>query len=207
MKKKVGRVVLIHGVRTGRKNRNMHKLAAAFRAAGFCVVIPRYGFLPALFAGVFKWLDKRIAEAMTAFIQEDDILLGHSNGATLVYLISQETPLRGAILVNAALENDVIPNARFIHVYFNAGDVVTKLASIFPFHPWGGMGWTGYVGGKKNVTNVDQGNPPTMLEGRTLNLPRLDGHSDVFRPQHVRPWGRFMAELALQDLLRTKDRS
>lgn len=204
MKKKYGRVVLIHGIRVSRKNRNMHKLAAAFRAAGFCVVIPRYGYLPAFLVGVFAWLDRRIANSISAFIQENDILLGHSNGATLVYLISQDTPLKGAILLNAALENNMIPNANFVHVYFNAGDVVTKLSAILPFHPWGGMGWTGYIGREKHVTNIDQGNPPTMLAGRTLNLPRLNGHSDVFRAQHVRPWAKFMAELCLQDVLRNK---
>lgn len=207
MKKKHGRIVLIHGVRVNRKNRNMHKLATAFRAAGFCVVIPRYGFLPAFLVGLFNWLDRRIADSMSAFIQKDDILLGHSNGATLIYMIAQKTPIKGAILLNAALENNVIPNASFVHVYFNAGDVVTKLSAILPFHPWGGMGWTGYTGEAEHVTNIDQGNPPTMLAGRTLNLPRLNGHSNIFRPEHVRPWARFMAELCLQEVLHSRSKS
>lgn len=194
-KKKLGRVVLIHGVRVRKKNRNIHKLAAAFRAAGFCVVIPRYGYLPALLVGLFQWLDRRIADSMSAFIEDDDILLGHSNGGSLVYLISQERIIKGAILVNAALESDIIPNAKFVHVYYNTGDIVTRLSAFLPFHVWGSMGSIGYTGNDPRVISMDQGNPPA-------GLPPLKGHSDIFRLEHVRPWSRYMAELCAQEVLK-----
>lgn len=172
----------------------MCRLAPAFRAAGFVVIIPTYGFLPALLLGLIPWLDDRIAEALSGFIEEEDILVGHSNGGTLTYLISQRKQIRGAVLLNAALETDKLPEAQFIHIYFNAGDIVTKLSSILPFHVWGGMGGLGYTGQDKRVKNIDQGNPP---EG----LPVLDGHSDVFTVGKCRRWARYMAELCLQEVL------
>lgn len=194
--KKHGRVVLIHGVRFKKSDRdNLRRLATGFRATGFCVVLPTYGYLPALVVGLFQWLDRRIAESMAGFIQEDDILLGHSNGGTLVYLISKRQKIKGAVLLNAALDSTCIPEAKFIHVYYNAGDIVTKISNMIPFHPWGDMGGVGYTGDDPRVVNVDQGNPP---EG----LPALNGHSDVFKKGKVRQWARFMAELCLKEVLK-----
>lgn len=194
-----GRVVLIHGARFTKADRdNLRKLAVGFRAVGFCVTLPTYGYLPALLIGLFQWLDRRIAESMSGFIRPDDILLGHSNGGTLVYLISQRVKVRGAILVNPALDSSRLPNADFIHVYYNAGDILSKLSGLVPFHPWGDMGGYGYSGRDARVTNIDQGNPPA-------GLPRLNGHSDVFTHGKVRAWARFMAELCLKEVCKSAD--
>jgi pimeloyl-ACP methyl ester carboxylesterase len=191
-----GRVILIHGAEFRKKSRgNMRRLAPSFRAAGFCTIIPTYGFLPALLLGIFPWLDRRIAEALSGFIQPDDILVGHSNGATLSYLISKRmgAGVRGALLINAALESDKVPNAHFVHVYYNSGDIVTKISELLPFHIWGGMGGLGYEGLDSRVRNFDQSNTP--------GLPKLDGHSDVFSVGKCRAWARFMAESCLREVL------
>lgn len=194
---KHGRVVLIHGARFKKADKdNLRKLARAFRATGFTVVLPTYGYLPALLIGLIQWLDRRIAESMAAFIREDDILLGHSNGGTLVYLISNHVKVRGAILVNPALDSSRIPNADFVHVYYNQGDILTRISALFPFHPWGDMGGVGYTGADPRVTNFDQANTP--------GLPALNGHSDVFKQGNARPWARFMAEQCLQALCKLK---
>lgn len=193
-KRYYGRVVLIHGAEYRKKSRSkMCRLAPAFRAAGFRTVIPTYGFLPALLLGLIPWLDDRIAESLSGFIEPEDILVGHSNGATLSYLISKRIAVKGTVLINAALESDKLPNARFVHVYFNAGDIVTKLSAIIPFHPWGNMGGVGYQGDDPRVKNFDQGNTP--------GLPKLDGHSDVFNVGKCLKWARYMAECVLQDVL------
>jgi pimeloyl-ACP methyl ester carboxylesterase len=189
-----GRVILIHGAEFRKKSRgNMRRLAPSFRAAGFCTIIPTYGFLPALLLGIFPWLDERIAESLSGFIRPEDILVGHSNGATLSYLISKRVPVLGAVLINAALEADLIPNAKFVHVYYNAGDIVTKISEWLPFHIWGDMGGKGFKGVDERVVNVDQSNTP--------GLPVLDGHSDVFSVGKCRAWARFMAESCLQEVL------
>lgn len=192
-KKHLARVVFIHGVRFSGKDRNMHRLAIAFREAGFCVVIPQYGYIPAVLIGLFSWLDYRIAQSMSGFIQEDDILVGHSNGATLAYMISKIRKVRGTVLVNAALETNELPTADFVHIYFNRGDCVAQWSAIIPFHPWGAMGGLGYEGpDKPGVLNVDCSNPPAP------HLPRLNGHSDIFTPGKIRAWSRHMASLVIQ---------
>lgn len=192
-KKHLARVVFIHGVRFSGNDRSMHRLAASFREAGFCVVIPKYGYIPAFLIGIFSWLDYRIAQSMSGFIQEDDILVGHSNGGTLAYMISKMKKVRGVVLVNPALETYDIPDAEFVHIYFNRGDCVAQWSAIIPFHPWGAMGGLGYEGPKQShVLNVDCSNPPEP------HLPRLNGHSDVFTPGKVRSWSRYMASLVMQ---------
>lgn len=195
-KKYHGRVVMIHGAMFSAKARtNLRRFAPAFRSCGFCTVIPTYGYLPALLVGLFPWLDERIAETLSGFIEPSDILVGHSNGATLSYLISKRVKIRGAVLINAALESDAVPVASFVHVYFNKGDVVTKLSSVLPFHIWGSMGGRGYTGpNNSSVHNIDQGHPPA-------GLPPLNGHSDVFSVGKCRQWARFMAEFVLQEVL------
>ena len=193
-----GRVVLLHGAEYRKRDRgtNMRRLAPSFRAAGFCVIIPTYGLVPALLLGLLPWLDARIAEAMSGFIDSDDILVGHSNGATLAYLISKRLKVRGAVLVNAALNSNKCPDAGFIHVYYNAGDIITKLSQWIPFHPWGSMGGIGYTGPYSGrLRNINQGKPPEPW------LPALNGHSAVFQIRNTRPWARYMAESCLQDVL------
>lgn len=194
-----GRVVLIHGASYRIKHRtsNMRLLAPSFRSAGFCIVIPTYGFLPALLLGLIPWLDARIAETMAAFISPHDILVGHSNGATLAYLVSKRIKVRGAILINPALDTYRVPAAGFTHVYYNAGDIVTKLSQWLPCHPWGAMGGRGYLGDDLRVTNINQAHPPE-------SLPRLWGHSDIFSVGKCRKWARFMAESCLREVLALK---
>lgn len=190
-KESLGRIVMIHGVNTRKENNSLYLLAPAFRDAGFEVIIPQYGFVSAFLAGIFQWIDNRIADSMSAFIQPGDILLGHSNGATLTYLISKKIPLRGAILVNAALEIDLLPNAGFIHVYYNKKDWVVILAGLLPFHAWGPMGQQGYQGpADPRVTNIDQFNPPHA------GLPPISGHNGLFKPENVVAWSKFMARVA-----------
>ena len=189
--KHLGRIILIHGVKAKKSNRaKLRRLAPAFRRAGFCVITPSYGFIPAFMVGIFQWIDNRIADNMTAFIREDDILLGHSNGATLAYLIAKKRHVRGVILLNAALEPDKVPNADWVHVYYNNGDYVAWLSKLIPFHPWGPMGHEGYSGTDSRVLNIDQANPPD------ITLPRLNGHSAIFEVRKTRPWAEYMAKLA-----------
>lgn len=202
-KKYYGRVILIHGAMFNRRSRvNLRRLAPAFRACGFCTIIPTYGYLPALLLGLVPWLDDRIADVLSGFIEPNDVLLGHSNGGTLTYLVSKRKPVRGAVLLNAALESDFVPEAKFVHVYYNHGDIVAKLSELLPCHPWGAMGGEGYQGADARVTkNIDQANPPDPT------LPPLYGHSDVFNVGKCRMWARFMAESVLQDVLAICNRS
>lgn len=192
-KTSLGRVVLIHGVRTRRNNQNLHRLAAAFRELGFCVTIPRYGYLPAFVAAFLPFMHNYIASSMSNFIEDDDIVLGHSNGATLTYLISQKHQLRGAILLNPALDCEKAPEAGFVHVYHTDGDCVVTWSALVPFHPWGAMGAVGYTGTDPRVTNIDMANPP-------IGLPAINGHSEIFRQRNMRPWSKYIAALCKREV-------
>lgn len=188
-----GRVVLIHGVKFRKKDKdNLRRLALGFRAAGFCVSMPSYGYVHPVIAGLFQWIDRRIADTMAGFIRPDDILVGHSNGATLVYLISQIVKPRGAVLINPALDSSRLPDSGFVHIYHNEDDWLVKLSAIFPWHPWGNMGSEGYTGTDPRATNFDQSNTPGM--------PVLHGHSSVFERGNIRPWSRFMADRCVEEL-------
>lgn len=184
--KNLGRVVLLHGIKTPRKNRNLHRLAKAFRLEGFSAVIPYYGYVPAVIAGMFGWFDHQLATTLSSFIQDDDILVGYSNGATIVHMISNRAKIRGAVLINAALDPYVVPNADFVHVYHNEGDWVTGLAGMVPFHLWGEMGQIGYQGDDDRVINFNQARPP---EG----LPALLGHTAIMDYYNIRPWSKYIA--------------
>lgn len=188
-----GRVVIIHGVQFRQKDKdNLRRLATGFRAAGFCVTIPSYGYLHPVVAGLIVRIDKRIADTMAGFISEDDILVGHSNGCTLIHFIAQSKKVKGAVLINPALDRNIVVNAGFVHVYHNAGDWLTRLSAFVPNHPWGCMGAAGYTGHNARVTNFDQ--------QRTPGMPALDGHSAVFERGNIRPWSRFMADRCVEEL-------
>lgn len=188
-----GRVVIIHGVKFRKKDKdNLRRLAAGFRAAGFCVVLPSYGYLHPVLAGLILRIDKRIAQTMAGFIREDDILVGHSNGGTLCHLIAQIVKVRGIVLINPALDTRLVPHAGFVHVYYNRGDWLTYISAAIPCHPWGAMGNMGYFGHDHRVTNFDQ--------ERTPGMPSLHGHSAVFEKGNIRPWSRYMADRCVEEL-------
>ncbi len=194
--KKLGRVILIHGIQGEGKEQYLTRLAQYFSAAGFDVVIPKYGTLDLLGVSISSWANKRIAEALGSFVQPSDILLGHSNGGTISYMIAEKMRVRGCILVNAALDSDKIPNADFTHVYFNSGDWVVRASSLVPLNNWGSMGATGYLGRPNPViTNIDCGNPPYD------DLPHLNGHSAIFKGDNLKPWALYMAQMAKLEIL------
>lgn len=190
------RVIMIHGVKYTEKSKaNFLQLVPAFDDAGFNVITPKYGFIPAFVIGFFQWVDNRLADSMASFIKPDDIILGYSNGGTLAYIISQKVKVRGIILINPALDSSLAPNADFVHVYYNDGDLVTWASSFIPFHLWGDMGKVGYKGKwNKCIMNIDEGHPPED------DLPALDGHKDLFQPKNIGPWSKYMVKQLLISL-------
>lgn len=189
------RIVIIHGVQFREKDKNnLRRLARAFVSHGYEVLLPSYGFVPAVIAGLFGWVDRRIADSMSSFIHEDDILIGHSNGCTLTYLITKHIKVRGTVLLNPALEPDLVPNADFTHVYYTPTDWVTQLSAMVPFNIWGDMGAKGYIGGDPRVRNINESEPPLPT------LPPLHSHSAILDPANVRPWACYISSQVLGEL-------
>lgn len=189
--KKLGRVILIHGIQGEGPEMYLTRLANYFQEMGFEVVIPRYGTLDLLGVSISAWANERIAASLGSFVQPSDILLGHSNGGTICYMIAKTMRVRGCILINPALDSERIPNAEFTHVYYNSADWVVRASAFVPFNNWGAMGSLGYTGGPRpDITNIDCGNPPYD------DLPRLSGHSAIFKGPNLAPWARYMARMA-----------
>jgi hypothetical protein len=194
--KPLGRVIMIHGLRGEEPERNISKLALSFRKEGFSVCIPHYGTYDLLGLSISRWTNPRIAASLGSFVTRDDILLGHSNGATIANMITEQQRVRGCIFVNAALDVEEIPNADFTHVYYNSGDLVTRFSSLIPFTQWGAMGNRGYCGPPHpSILNIDCGNPPYD------ELPSVNGHSDLFHNGNLTPWARYMASLARLEII------
>lgn len=193
---KLGRVIMIHGIRGEEPEKYISKLALYFRKAGFSVCIPHYGTYDLFGLSISRWTNPRIARSLGSFVDRDDILLGHSNGATIASMITDYQRVRGCILINAALDIEEVPNSDFTHVYYNSGDLVTRLSSFIPFTQWGAMGTHGYLGPPHpSILNIDCGNPPYE------ELPPIDGHSTIFRNGNLAPWARYMASLARLEVI------
>lgn len=193
---KLGRVILIHGIQGEGPELYLTRLAQYFQAAGFTVVIPRYGTLDLLGVSISSWANKRIADSLGSFVEPEDILLGHSNGGTISYMIAEKKRVRGCILINAALDSNRVPNAEFTHVYYNKSDWVVRASALVPFNYWGAMGSIGYTGTPRpDVTNIDCGSPPYD------DLPPLSGHSAIFKGNNLEPWARYMAQMAKLEIV------
>lgn len=195
-KEPIGRVVMLHGIKGTEPDKNIGKMAPAFRQCGFSVALPHYDSFNLWDMLTSKFIDSKLASILSTFIQPTDILLGHSNGAALAYLISKKVHVQGCILINAALDTTKVPDARFTHVYYNGGDMVCSLSSLLPFSPWGAMGNQGYTGRPRHdLLNIDCGDPP-------YDLPPLSGHNAILEDGVTASWARYAADLARTEVER-----
>ena len=152
---------------------------------------PDYGYILGLQT---KFANPIIVGVLSPYIQDGDILIGHSNGAALCYELARSTGKKvGLCLINAALNAyvPIPPNVVFMDTYFNPGDDITEVARIaaaLAISPvdvlWGEMGHTGYEGKDSRGAALNCGAYPQM--------PIISGHSDIFTPDHISPWGPFI---------------
>jgi pimeloyl-ACP methyl ester carboxylesterase len=169
---------LIHGIHT-EPTSPVKGLVPYLVAAGWKVRYPEYGYELALET---KVINQMISGTIAAYVEPDDILVGHSNGCALAFAIMQTgIKVAGAVFINGALESDFVRPAGcpWIDVYFNQGDEITRAAQlgeelgiVTPI--WGELGHTGYVGKDPMVSSIDC--------YRTPDMPVVDGHSDFFTP-------------------------
>ena len=180
---------LLHGIHTPTGDPTVERLIPFLTGV---VRYPDYGYI----LGVETRLaNPIITGVLSPYIEDGDILVGHSNGGALSYELARNTGKRvGLVLINAALNQyvPIPPNVTFVHVYFNAGDDITEVARIaaaLAISPvdvvWGEMGHAGYEGIDKRVVNFDC--------GKLAGLPVISGHSDIFTPDHVAQWGPYIA--------------
>ncbi|MCK5020027.1 MAG: hypothetical protein KAS32_23440 [Candidatus Peribacteraceae bacterium] len=113
------------------------------------------GLLSALF-----WNKKR-AKKLKRITQPDDILIGHSNGCTIIArAIEQGLNNQHIIFIHPALDKGWTPPKSFtgtIYVYHSENDMATELASWIPLVMWGDMGGGGATSGHPAFVNYDGG--------------------------------------------------
>jgi hypothetical protein len=114
-----------------------------------------YGWL-----GLFgvRFLNWRLGKALSGMIQNQDILVGHSNGCAVIYnaVMRSQHGCVLAFFVAPALDSDVeFPPEKFrrVVVLHSKHDIPVRLSKYLPFHTWGEMG--AYGAKHPNVKNID----------------------------------------------------
>ena len=151
---------------------------------------PDYGWIEELET---RRLNPLIAGCLLPYVQEGDVLIGHSNGAAIAYELAQRgAPVAGLVLINGALERNIVRPAQvgWIDVYYNPGDDITVAAELgarlgLVDTVWGEMGHAGYYGDDAFIANIDC--------SANRNMPVVSGHSAFFLPANVAAWGPFLA--------------
>lgn len=170
-----GRVVLVHGIRSNGV-RNIHRLDPHLRGLGYEVV---RADLPIRRAIMVRWRWQHDAELLTGIVADGDVVVGHSYGGALAYLVAQRRALRAAYLFNPALDRDVdlsrmvgSPPTWCIH---SRGDDVVWWSGLIPGHIFGRAGHSGLLD-LPAERNVEIGG----------------GHSDAFVGRGAERWADFI---------------
>ena len=187
----------IHGIHVNDPYQSVGTLEPYFNMKGFGTKVHNYGYA---WATGTRFSNPKRAKILGSFVNPNDIIVGHSNGATLAWMIANQQPIRGIVLINPALDDDAKfdKQLEFIDVYYNHTDSAVPWASLLQFnHPWGDMGHEGYTGMDNRVTNID------CCNGYGAMLPCVDGHSAIFHGQNLEPWANFMVNRCVDHLSRT----
>lgn len=174
------KVHLIHGIHTSQPGGTVAKLKPFFEGAGYEVVVHNYGYAHALTA---RFINPFRAIWLATKIEDGDVVVGHSNGCTLAWMISNKYRNNlGLVYINPALDDDAESyNSKWVNVYFNKGDEVVHWSKLLFAHPWGEMGRVGYTGLENDeVLNVDCG---------VTGAWAVHGHSDLFSDYNIVYWG------------------
>lgn len=196
------RVHLIHGIHSERGGATA-LLRPYFEREGFDVAVYDYGWATGIFS---RFRNGSRARTIARQVGPDDILVGHSNGGTLAYMVQDMVPVAGLVLIHPALDEDLsFPRARWVDVYHGDKDHVVELSEAMGFfdlfpHLYGRLGRVGYQGKDAHVVSIDDekltANLARMDEGELRRLPPVTGHSEMFEPAHLGAWGAFYARRA-----------
>ena len=194
------KIHLIHGIHTKEGDSHIAQLIPYVEhATGLSVTYHSYGYALAITTGM---LNPSRINKISREVSDGDICIGHSNGCAIIYGIMKKRNLRGAVLINPALEQDItFPNSllKWVHVYFNKDDEAVPLTEVPPFswflfdHSWGDMGKYGYWGKQDpRVQNIDCGTFSSTFP--------VKGHSDIFSLRNIRFWGTFIGQRIKHEL-------
>lgn len=203
---------LIHGIRS--ENGGAPALLKDyFDDEGFRVKVYDYGYARGILS---RFQNGRRAAEIARQVKPEDIVVGHSNGGTLAWMIQDIVPVCGLVLIHPALDEDKrFPRAQWVDVYHNEDDAVCEASEmlgfwdIFPHH-YGRMGRIGYRGKDRHVASIDDGKLTidlAQIQGVRLPPVKDDKHSGMFAHTHLEPWGRFYALRARLNCERAAERA
>ena len=168
---------LIHGIKTRDANRSSISFLK-YALKGFTVKVLSYGYIPVLLAPITSVINWFVVRRFVKQLTPGNVLIGHSNGCTIAYKISNKLYTKGLVLINPALDADVKfdPFISFIHIYWSRNDKVTWLSKFVPFSDWGSMGSVGYKGSDPRVKQFEM----------DIN------HTDIGEAEIAAVWGPFI---------------
>lgn len=182
-------IITVHGWNSG--GMYMKFFNPYFEQLGYKTYNYEYGWMLAA-----SLRNGNIAKRILSFVRfahdvcgVDSIIVAHSNGCVVSNYAAWMSPyIKGLVLVNAALENDVEfpPTLAFIHNWYSPSDRVVRLAALIPFHYWGNLGARPYQGVSPQVKNFNKEHDYELSS---------DDHSDIFQPA-LREY--FMPKMALE---------
>lgn len=174
------RVLVVHGIHTNDDAGWMDYMVRRFIDAGFRAEKWTYGYAYALLT---RFQNPGRARKLKALVRPGDILLGHSNGCTLIWMAGQlKAPIGGAVLLNPALDTGRVmaQHIPWVNLYPNEDDTIVGLAdTLFPAHPWGAQGRDGLKYEDSRYLTVFT---------RNSFPPPVSGHSDILSPGKIEPW-------------------
>lgn len=181
------KTIIVHGIHTKEGMANVGRLRPFVEQyANMECVLFDYGFVGFWAA---RWQNSELARRLSLLVTPGDNVVGHSNGCALIYLAATEYKAQfcHAALINPALDSGKSFSAAHVDVYHNRDDKAVWLSKLLYRHPWGEMGRIGADGSW--ATNIDC--------ARTMGLPVVSGHSDIFTNRCLPQWGRLIAQRLL----------
>lgn len=187
-------VFLLHGIHTSETDFDFGEaFEDYFREAGFKTKSLYYGRIWAIQA---RWKNPKIVKQLWDEIPDGSILVAHSNGAALAYLMAKAgKKFAGVVLVNPALDKDkAIEGAGWVHVYHNEDDHVTWWSRWFIRSPWGAQGRDGPSFNLPHYKVFDC--------QKIKSLPKVRGHTAIYTVKANRiKYGPFMACQVKKELI------
>jgi len=179
--------MIVHGIHTNTsKAAWMDYVANKFFENGWCAHKFNYGYAVGLLT---RYQNHERAMKLASIILPGDVVLGHSNGGTLIDLAANMgAPIEGAILLNPALDEDrVMPEqVKWVNLYPNRHDVAVKISALFLAHQWGAQGHNGISREDARYTTTFTDDLHYLSNGS--ELPMLKGHSDIIHPYNLPAW-------------------
>jgi len=172
-------VILVHGFNVWDWGRStVGKLRPFYAAYRIPYIMVDYGHFG---VGETYWKNKKIAKKLSIACTNAKlsgykiILVGHSNGCAIIHQAAEQfkAEIEKAVYINPALDKDADPALSMgsLDVWHSPSDKPVKWSRKLPFHPWGEMGSTGYIGESPKVRNYNKEEDHAVSSKE---------HSDVF---------------------------